>query len=114
MLEIAVAIFQLLMVHLIVHQSLVFCGGKEKAPKSEPTGNTPKRMGGSGEAKAPSAHLQPPQSTPSQPPPAAPPAAAPARPPVPAAPPANDDGNYERSALERIHLRRHLLREQDV
>ncbi|KAL6725641.1 hypothetical protein Aduo_007680 [Ancylostoma duodenale] len=52
-------------------------------------------MGGSGEAKAPSAHSQPPQSAPSQPPPAAPPAAAPARPPAPVAPPANDDGNYE-------------------
>ncbi|KIH53641.1 preprotein translocase subunit SecG domain protein [Ancylostoma duodenale] len=92
----------------------ILLDGRNPSSSAEPTGNTPKRMGGSGEAKAPSAHSQPQQSAPSQPPPAAPPAAAPARPPAPAAPPANDDGNYERSALERIHLRRHLLREQDV
>ncbi|RCN51277.1 hypothetical protein ANCCAN_02638 [Ancylostoma caninum] len=62
---------------------------------AEQTGNTPKRMGGSGEVKAPSAHSQPPASAPAQQPPAAPPAAAPARPPAPVAPPPNDDGNYE-------------------
>ncbi|EYC19062.1 hypothetical protein Y032_0025g1147 [Ancylostoma ceylanicum] len=99
MLEIAVVLFQLVTALLLVHLSLVSCG-KEKAPKSEPTAGTPKRQGGSGENKAPSAKAQPPAQAPAPPAPA-PPAAAPAAP-APAAPPANDDGNYEEIRVGEI------------
>ncbi|EYC19061.1 hypothetical protein Y032_0025g1147 [Ancylostoma ceylanicum] len=75
--------------------------GKRKLQNvAEPTAGTPKRQGGSGENKAPSAKAQPPAQAPAPPAPA-PPAAAPAAP-APAAPPANDDGNYEEIRVGEI------------
>ncbi|KAK6746390.1 hypothetical protein RB195_012476 [Necator americanus] len=104
--EICTALIQLLVLHLIVRQALIFCkGGKQKGttsetpPKSAPEGRPPGEALPAG-ATPPAAPAAPPQApappTPAPPapaPPAAgppPPAAAPVPPPAPAG-----DNNYE-------------------